>query len=78
MRGGQRLASRALGMREWQVMRYVVLPQAVRVIIPPTGNQFIGMLKTSALASVISVQDLLLTAQRTASANFATSAWGSA
>ena len=67
---GQRLASRALGMREWQVMRFVVLPQAVRVIIPPTGNQFIGMLKTSALASVISVQDLLLTAQRTASANF--------
>jgi polar amino acid transport system permease protein len=67
---GQRLASRALGMREWQVMRFVVLPQAVRVIIPPTGNQFIGMLKTSALASVISVQDLLLTAQRTASATF--------
>lgn len=67
---GQRLASRALGMREWQVMRYVVLPQALRVIVPPTGNQFIGMLKTSALASVISVQDLLLTAQRTASANF--------
>ena len=67
---GQRLASRALGMKEWQVMRYVVLPQALRVIIPPTGNQFIGMLKTSALASVISVQDLLLTAQRTASANF--------
>jgi polar amino acid transport system permease protein len=67
---GQRLASRALGMKEWQLMRYVVLPQALRVIIPPTGNQFIGMLKTSALASVISVQDLLLTAQRTASANF--------
>jgi polar amino acid transport system permease protein len=67
---GQRLASRALGMKEWQVMRYVVLPQATRVIIPPTGNQFIGMLKTSALASVISVQELLLTAQRTASANF--------
>jgi polar amino acid transport system permease protein len=67
---GQRLASRALGMKEWQVMRFVVLPQALRVIIPPTGNQFIGMLKTSALASVISVQELLLTAQRTASANF--------
>jgi polar amino acid transport system permease protein len=67
---GQRLASRALGMKEWQLMRYVVLPQALRVIIPPTGTQFIGMLKTSALASVISVQDLLLTAQRTASANF--------
>lgn len=67
---GQRTAARALGMKEWQVMRHVILPQAVRVIIPPTGNQFIGMLKTSALASVISVQELLLTAQRTASANF--------
>jgi polar amino acid transport system permease protein len=67
---GQRVAARALGMKEWQVMRYVVLPQAARIIIPPTGNQFIGMLKTSALASVIAVQDLLLSAQRVASANF--------
>lgn len=67
---GQRLAARALGMNEWQVMRYVVLPQAARIVVPPTGNQFIGMLKTSALASVIAVQDLLLTAQRVASANF--------
>src|SRR6516225_4985849 len=41
---GQRTAARALGMKEWQVMRYVVLPQALRIIVPPTGNQFIGML----------------------------------
>lgn len=67
---GQRVAGRALGLREWQVMRYVVLPQALRVIIPPVGNQFIGMLKLSALVSVIAVEELLLVASQTASANF--------
>lgn len=63
-------AARVLGLRDAQIFRYIVLPQAARVIIPPTGNQFIGMLKLSALASVVAVQDLLLVAQRTASANF--------
>jgi len=66
----QRTAARVLGLTESQILRYVVLPQAARIVVPPTGNQFIGMLKLSALASVIAVQDLLLTAQRTASANF--------
>lgn len=51
-------------------MRWVVLPQALRIIIPPIGNQFIGMLKLTALVSVIGVQELLLTADETASANF--------
>jgi len=67
---GQRLAGKAHGMRDWQIMRWVVLPQAVRIIIPPIGNQFIGMLKMSALVSVISVQELLMVATKTASANF--------
>ncbi len=67
---GQRTAGRALGMREWQVMRYIVLPQALRIVIPPIGNQFIGMLKLSALVSVIAVEELLLVANQTASANF--------
>lgn len=67
---GQRMAARVLGLKEAQIMRYVVLPQAVRVILPPTGNQFIGMLKLSALASVIAVNELLLRSQRIASANF--------
>lgn len=67
---GQRIAARALGMNEWQVMRHVVLPQAFRIIIPPIGNQFIGMLKLSALVSVIAVPDLLLVANQTASTNF--------
>ena len=67
---GQRLAARALGLEEGQVMRWVVLPQAMRIIIPPIGNQFIGMLKLSALVSVIGVKELLLTADETASSNF--------
>ncbi len=67
---GQRDAARALGMSEWQVMRLVVLPQALRLVIPPIGNQFIGMLKLSALISVIGVRELLLAAEQSASATF--------
>ncbi|MEJ1978884.1 MAG: amino acid ABC transporter permease [Acetobacteraceae bacterium] len=67
---GQRQAARALGMEERQIMRWVVLPQALRIVIPPIGNQFIGMLKLSALVSVIGVQELLLVADQTASSNF--------
>ena len=67
---GQRDAARALGMSEWRVMHLVVLPQALRVVIPPIGNQFIGMLKLSSLISVIGVRELLLVAEQAASANF--------
>lgn len=66
----QRIAGSALGMSRAQVMRHVVMPQAMRVIIPPTGNQFMGMLKESALVSVIAVQELLLVSDQTASSNF--------
>jgi polar amino acid transport system permease protein len=57
-------------LEEGKVMRWVVLPQALRIVIPPIGNQFIGMLKLSALVSVIGVQELLLVADQTASGNF--------
>jgi polar amino acid transport system permease protein len=67
---GQRLAARALGLEERQIMAWIVLPQALRIVIPPIGNQFIGMLKLSALVSVIGVKELLLVADQTASANF--------
>jgi polar amino acid transport system permease protein len=67
---GQRLAARALGLEEWQIMAWVVLPQALRIIIPPIGNQFIGMLKLSAIVSVIGVHELLLVADQTASGTF--------
>jgi polar amino acid transport system permease protein len=67
---GQRLAARALGLEEWQIMTWIVLPQALRIVIPPIGNQFIGMLKLSAIVSVIGVQELLLVADQTASGTF--------
>jgi polar amino acid transport system permease protein len=67
---GQRTAARALGFEDRQIMLSVVLPQALRIVIPPIGNQFNGMLKLSALVSVIGVQELLLTADQTASMNF--------
>ncbi|MEE1757268.1 amino acid ABC transporter permease [Streptomyces sp. SP18CS02] len=60
---GQTEASHALGMTSTQTMRRVVLPQAMRVIIPPTGNEFINMLKTSSLVAVVSYPDLLRSAQ---------------
>ena len=67
---GQRMAARALGFEDRQAMLWVVLPQALRIVIPPIGNQFNGMLKLSALVSVIGVPELLLVADQTASMNF--------
>jgi polar amino acid transport system permease protein len=67
---GQRMAGRAVGLTDWQVMRYVVIPQALRIVIPPIGNQFIGMLKLSALVSVVAVEELMLVSNQAASANF--------
>ena len=60
---GQGLAGRALGMSPAKVMVKVVLPQAIRIALPPTGNEFIGLVKYSSLASVISLRELLTTAQ---------------
>jgi len=61
---GQSEAAYALGMSPWQTMRYIILPQAFRVVIPPVGNEFIAMTKDSALVSVIGVQELLWRAQK--------------
>ena len=60
---GQVEAAQALGMMPGRTMRRIVLPQAMRVIIPPTGNEFISMLKTSSLASVVLLEELLRNAQ---------------
>src|ERR1700730_12626317 len=57
---GQSEAALSLGMSRLQTMRRIVLPPAMRVIVPPTGNETISMLKTSSLASVITVTELLL------------------
>lgn len=67
---GQTDAAEALGMRRGQVFRRIVLPQAMRVIIPPTGNETISMLKTTALVSVIAIPDLLFAVQTIYSRNF--------
>ncbi|MFC0865694.1 amino acid ABC transporter permease [Sphaerimonospora cavernae] len=67
---GQREAAESLGMSHRQVLRRVVLPQAMRVIIPPTGNQFISMLKTTSMVSVIAGAELLTVAQRIYLGNF--------
>ena len=56
---GQAEAASSLGMTRLKTMRLVVLPQAMRVIIPPTGNETISMLKTTSLVSVIAVTELL-------------------
>jgi polar amino acid transport system permease protein len=56
---GQSEAARAIGLSRWQTMRLVILPQALRIAIPPLGNAFNGLMKTSSLASVISMDELL-------------------
>lgn len=67
---GQDDASRAVGMNWRQRMWLVILPQATRTIIPPLGNQFNGMLKTTSLASVISMEELMRNAQMLAQIQF--------
>lgn len=60
---GQWEAARALGLRPFTTMRKVIMPQAMKLIIPPTGNQFIAMLKDSSLVSVIGVWELMFLAR---------------
>jgi polar amino acid transport system permease protein len=67
---GQSEAASALGMSRLQTLRRIVLAQAMRVIIPPTGNETISMLKTTSLVSVIASSDLLYSAQLIYSQNF--------
>jgi polar amino acid transport system permease protein len=67
---GQREAASALGYRPGQIMSRIVLPQAMRVIIPPSSNEVIGMLKATSLVSVIGAADLLTRAQSISSSNF--------
>ena len=69
---GQTEAAESLGLRRRQAMRHVVLPQAMRVVIPPLGNEFNNMLKVTSLLSVIGLQELFLAAQDYNSATFRT------
>jgi polar amino acid transport system permease protein len=69
---GQTEAAYALGMTRLKTLRRIVLPQAMRVIVPPTGNETISMLKTSSLVSAIAVTELLYSAQLIYSVNYRT------
>lgn len=67
---GQREAARALGMTKPKALRRIVMPQALAVIIPPTGNQFIAMLKTTSLLFAIAVPEIFSTGTDIYSQNF--------
>ena len=69
---GQTEAAEALGMQSRTRMRRIILPQAIRIITPAIGNEFISMIKDSSLVSVITVPELLWRAQRVGQSNFRT------
>lgn len=60
---GQREAAKALGLSRWQTLRLVLLPQVLRLIIPPLGNSLNGLLKATSLASIISMEELMRRSQ---------------
>jgi len=67
---GQLEAARSLGMTYFQAMRHIILPQALRVILPPVGNDFISLLKDSSLVSVVAVADMTRRGREFMAANF--------
>jgi polar amino acid transport system permease protein len=67
---GQMEAAASLGMNYFQSMRYIILPQAIRVILPPVGNEFIALLKDSSLVSAVAVADLTRRGREFMSSNF--------
>ena len=67
---GQMEAARSLGMSYWQAMRYIILPQAIRNVLPALGNDFIAMVKNSSLVSVLAVRDITQVARLYAGRSF--------
>ena len=67
---GQMEAARSLGMNYFQAMRFVIFPQALRIILPPVGNEFITLLKDSSLVSVVAVADITRRGREFMAANF--------
>jgi polar amino acid transport system permease protein len=67
---GQLEASHALGMSRRLMMRLIILPQAIRVIVPPLGNYFISLFKDTSLVSIVTVKELMFTGQIIAATNF--------
>lgn len=73
---GQREAARSIGMSRMQELRYVVLPQAMKKVVPPLANQFISLIKDSSILSLISVQELTYkTVELVASSRMIFEAW---
>ncbi|CAN5513070.1 amino acid ABC transporter permease [soil metagenome] len=69
---GQREAAHALGMTQLHTLRRIVLPQALRIIVPPTGNEAISMLKATSLVSIVAIPELLYAVQGIYSRTFQT------
>jgi polar amino acid transport system permease protein len=67
---GQVEASQALGMSRLKMLRLTILPQAIRVVVPPLGNYFISLFKDTSLVSTVTVRELMFTGQIIASMNF--------
>jgi polar amino acid transport system permease protein len=68
---GQLEASQALGMSRKKMLRLIILPQAIRVVVPPLGNYFISLFKDTSLVSTVTVRELMFTGQIIASMNYA-------
>jgi len=67
---GQTEAAKSQGLTYWQTMRYIILPQALRRIIPPLGNEFVTLIKDSSLVSIMSVHELTFRAKLVAARSF--------
>ena len=70
--GGQMEGARSTGMSYWQAMRYIILPQAFKIVIPPLGNQFVNLVKNSSVLAFVAGFDLMYQANSIASATFDT------
>lgn len=69
---GQMEGARSNGMTYWQAMRYVILPQAFRIVIPPLGNQFVNLIKNSSVLAFVAGFDLMYQGDVIASSTFQT------
>ncbi len=67
---GQHEAAMSLGMNRWQTLRHIILPQSIRIVVPPAANEFIACLKDSSLVSIIGLRELTSAGREYANQNF--------
>jgi polar amino acid transport system permease protein len=67
---GQHEAAQSLGMTYWQTLRHIILPQSIRMVVPPAANEFIACLKDSSLVSIIGLRELTRAGREYANQNF--------